>query len=436
MSVGGDRRAGPRPGDHGRRLRAVRLRGDPGHGHRHPDHPRLLALRHRRRLRQGPREHQEPRAHPADLRRGGEPRGQPDPGPVDQHLDRGAAARSARSSTSASCQLGLGCAQGPRARAVRRHGGRCLLLDLHRHPALVQLKELRARGSRPATRARCGTAARKASTATPSVPAFTEDMPVAGRARAPSRRAARPAATTAARAGVRPARRRARGPARGRERPAVAAGVAVGVGQARSSRRRKPRSQAGQEVTAARPTQAAATALEQLDPSTSPTSREPGVVFKDITPLLADHDALHRGRRRAGRRRPGRRRAPSWSTRWSAWRPAGSSSPRRSRWPSAPGSCRCARPASCRATTHAVSYALEYGEATLEVHQDAHRAGRAGAARRRRARHRRHRRRDPAARRARAAASCTRVAVLMELSFLAGRDGHRRPAAAQRCTTV
>ena len=31
-------------------------------------------------------------AHPADLRRGGEPRGQPDPGPVDQHLDRGAAA--------------------------------------------------------------------------------------------------------------------------------------------------------------------------------------------------------------------------------------------------------------------------------------------------------------------------------------------------------
>ena len=51
----------------------------------------LLALRHGRGVRQGPGEHQEPRAHPADLRRGGEPRGQPDPGALDQHLDRGAA---------------------------------------------------------------------------------------------------------------------------------------------------------------------------------------------------------------------------------------------------------------------------------------------------------------------------------------------------------
>ena len=58
--------------------------------------------------------------------------------------------------------------------------------------------------------------------------------------------------------------------------------------------------------------------------------------------------------------------------------------------------------------THAVSYALEYGEATLEVHQDAHRAGRAGAARRRRARHRRHRRGDPASWSSRAAASARR----------------------------
>ena len=59
------RRAGPRPGDHGRRLRAVRVRGHAGHGDRHPDHPGLLALRHRRGLRQGPREHQEPLALPA-----------------------------------------------------------------------------------------------------------------------------------------------------------------------------------------------------------------------------------------------------------------------------------------------------------------------------------------------------------------------------------
>ena len=33
------------------------LRGNPGHGHRHADDPRFLALRHRRRLRQGPRKH-------------------------------------------------------------------------------------------------------------------------------------------------------------------------------------------------------------------------------------------------------------------------------------------------------------------------------------------------------------------------------------------
>ncbi len=40
--------------------------------------------------------------------------------------------------------------------------------------------------------------------------------------------------------------------------------------------------------------------------------------------------------------------------------------------------------------THAVSYALEYGEATLELHRDALRAERPGPARRRRAGHRRH----------------------------------------------
>ena len=41
------------------------------------------------------------RAHPEDLRRGRQPRGQPDAGALDQHLDRRAASRSARSSTSA-----------------------------------------------------------------------------------------------------------------------------------------------------------------------------------------------------------------------------------------------------------------------------------------------------------------------------------------------
>ena len=91
--------------------------------------------------------------------------------------------------------------------------------------------------------------------------------------------------------------------------------------------------------------------------------------------------------------------APSSSTRSSAWRRAGSSSPPPSRWRSASASCRCARPASCRAPPTRCRYALEYGEATLEVHQDAIAAGRARPARRRRAGDRRHRRRDAPARR-------------------------------------
>ena len=61
---GRHRRARPRHRDHHRRLRALRVRGHPGHRHRPADHPRVLALRHRRRLRQGPGEHQEPAAEP------------------------------------------------------------------------------------------------------------------------------------------------------------------------------------------------------------------------------------------------------------------------------------------------------------------------------------------------------------------------------------
>ena len=59
-----DRRAGARHHRHRRRLLADRLRGDAVDGDRLPHHPRLLALRHRRRLRQGRRERQGPRARP------------------------------------------------------------------------------------------------------------------------------------------------------------------------------------------------------------------------------------------------------------------------------------------------------------------------------------------------------------------------------------
>jgi hypothetical protein len=100
--------------------------------------------------------------------------------------------------------------------------------------------------------------------------------------------------------------------------------------------------------------------------ATSPTTRTPGVTFRDITPLLGD------GRRSASR-------SPSWrtasttcrSTGCSAWRPVGSSSPRRSRTAWAPGSSRCARPASCRGRWSARSTQLEYGSDKLEIHRDA-----------------------------------------------------------------
>ena len=54
--VGGrDRRGDPRHHLHGRRLRAVPFPGVARDGHRVPDDPRFLALRHRRRVRQGQR---------------------------------------------------------------------------------------------------------------------------------------------------------------------------------------------------------------------------------------------------------------------------------------------------------------------------------------------------------------------------------------------
>ena len=96
----------------------------------------LLALRHRRGLRQGAREHRRHRRRqPDDLQPGGEPRGEPDPGPVDQHLDhRAAAGRSACWSSALGCSVPARC-EDLSLRAVHRSRLRCLLLDLHRDAA-------------------------------------------------------------------------------------------------------------------------------------------------------------------------------------------------------------------------------------------------------------------------------------------------------------
>ena len=102
-----------------------------------------------------------------------------------------------------------------------------------------------------------------------------------------------------------------------------------------------------------------------------PDFPEPGVVFKDISPLLADPEgfgtvveALAACGRDAGRHR-------SSSTRSSAWRREASSSRLRSLSHSGVGFVPVRKAGKLPRATYAVSYALEYAEATLELHRDA-----------------------------------------------------------------
>ena len=110
--------------------------GDAGHGHRRPDHPGLTRSYDTVVVFDKVKENTRGSAaqQPDDLQRGGQPGAQPDPGAVDQHLDHRPAAGGG--DPRRRCRLpGRRHAEGPRARAVRRHGRRHVLLDLHRHPA-------------------------------------------------------------------------------------------------------------------------------------------------------------------------------------------------------------------------------------------------------------------------------------------------------------
>ena len=204
-------------------------------------------------------------------------------------------------------------AQGPRARAVRRHGGRRVLLDLHRHPAARAAQGARARRSRPATPARCGTAAATRWTATPSVPTFTEDMPLHDEPERGRRRATAGAGRPRA-GGDRGGRRRRsarRGPPRasvrrrGRcRRPRPPSARSRPASRARSAARRDRGADASAIAAAARPAgprRAGLPAAGRGVQGHHPAARRPR--------------RLHRGRRRAGRRRPRRATATSWSTR-------------------------------------------------------------------------------------------------------------------------
>ena len=116
-----------------------------------------------------------------------------------------------------------------------------------------------------------------------------------------------------------------------------------------------------------------------------PDFPEPGIVFKDITPVLADPIAfstiidlivVHFGRGNVDK-------VVGIEARGLHPRLAGGL-PLRGRL-----RARSASRGSCPSETVDEEYALEYGTATLELHKDAVNAGRAGAGRRRRARDRR-----------------------------------------------
>ena len=87
-----DHRGDPRHHHHRRRLRGHRVRGHARDGRRVPHHSRVLAVRHRRRVRQDQGEPRAPRHRPRrHLLVDGEPLAQPGADALDQHVDRGAA---------------------------------------------------------------------------------------------------------------------------------------------------------------------------------------------------------------------------------------------------------------------------------------------------------------------------------------------------------
>ena len=126
-----------------------------------------------------------------------------------------------------------------------------------------------------------------------AVPTFREDMPIEDEP-GTGRRAARAAATP-----QQPASPAARpeAPVHGRVVPSRTARWARQVRQAPAAAA-PDALQAGQEVTAPSGSCSRSWSVDV------PDYPEKGVVFKDITPLLADHDGVHRGRGGARGRRP------------------------------------------------------------------------------------------------------------------------------------
>ena len=256
---------------------------------------------------------------------------QPDPGPVDQHLDHRAAAggRPARHRRRpARCRL----AAGPVVRAADRSGLRCLLLDLHRDAAGLRLQGAGAGvpAARPSGSRRGVPRSRRARHAAVPAPVGWPAVADAGTAPARSpataggsarRRQAQPA--PAARRGARPPR-----PARVR----------------RASPRRGPPERA---------LEVAQTPVSPLDLEALMRSE-----VRDVAGLpgagrdVQGHHAAARRPHRVRRRRRRHREPPRSRHDRQGGRDRGARlhpRPRRSPTTSAPGSSRSARPGSCRA---------------------------------------------------------------------------------------
>ena len=120
-------RARARRRDHRGDLRARRARGHPGDRDRDPDDPRVLALRHRRDLRQDKGEHRIRRARrAARLHRRGRPLAEPGADAVGEHVAGRAPADPVPAAVRRRYPEGL------RVRDVRGGRDRRVFLDLHR----------------------------------------------------------------------------------------------------------------------------------------------------------------------------------------------------------------------------------------------------------------------------------------------------------------
>ena len=218
-------------------------------------------------------------------------------------------------------------------------------------PLAVQLKS-RREGDHPAGRPGARRAPAATSTATPTCPSFTEDMPVRDDRTTGS---TIPTTEEPDEEPVRRRRRRRRRPeASGSGRVVPDAEGAAAATRARPDAASRPGSRApsaaseradDRERGAERPS-ATLIAARVRD---IPDFPKPGVTFKDITPLLDDHAAFTLGGRGAGRggsRRRRRRRGRQGRRHGGPWL-----HPRGARWRSPSGvglRARSASPASCR----------------------------------------------------------------------------------------